>query len=707
VLGDLATVSLVERRSLPPLSPDAVAQLARTHGVDARELYRVTRGNPFFVTEALASEHETLLPPTIRDAVLARAARLSAPARELLEIVAVAPPQAELWLLEGMAGDRLAHLEECLASGMLDAHPSAVAFRHELARLAIEESLAPNRTTALHTLAVAVLAEPPGGHPDLARLAHHAEAAGDAEAVARFAPAAAERAASLGAHREAAAQYARALRFGDRLPLEEHAELLERRSYECYVTDQSAEAIHALERAVDHHRTLGDATKEGAALAMLSRRQWCSGRVAEADESARQAVALLEWLPPTRELGLAYATMSSAAMNAEDAPETLVWGTRAIDLAQRFDDIESLVDVLNSTGTSDALRGLPQGFEKLERSLAWAEEAGLEDHVGRAFIHLAWAIMRTRRYDLLGRIETGIDWCSEHGLDLWRLYLLAYRSRIDLDRGRWDEAAEAASFVLAHRRTALLLKILGLAVLGLVRARQGDAEHGPLLDEALELANEAGELQHLAPIAVAREEAAWLAGDFDSVARETEPCLELAVRRNASWVAGELAFWRRQAGIREEAPVTAAEPYAAQLRGEWPRAARLWKELGCPYEAALALADGDEDAARRGLDELQALGAHPAAAIVARRLRERGASGVPRGPRHSTRTNPAHLTARELEVLAVVSQGLRNAEIAKRLFVSEKTVDHHVSAILRKLGVRTRGQAASEASRLGIALDCV
>src|SRR5262249_945468 len=270
----------------------------------------------------------------------------------------------------------------------------------------------------------------------------------------------------------------------------------------------------------------------------------------------------------------------------------------------------------------------------------------------------------------------------------------------------WEEAADAASFVVTHRRTAVLLKILALTVLGLVRARRGDPDHRRLLDEALELTEGASELQHVAPVAVARGEIAGLEGDFDAVARETQSCLDLAQSCEASWVVGELAFWRRQAGLQEDLSGEAAEPYAAQLRGEWQRAADLWTEIGCPYEAALALADGDaEQSARRGLDELQALGARPAATIIARRLRERGASGLPRGPRPSTRTNPANLTTREIEVLALVSQGLRNAEIAERLFVSEKAVDHHVSAILRKLGVRTRGQAAAEAARLGIALD--
>jgi DNA-binding CsgD family transcriptional regulator len=702
VLGELGTVDSVWRMKLPPLSASAVTELARPYPVDADELYRVTGGNPFFVTEALAGGREALPPSTVRDAVLARAGRLGAPARELLEAVAVVPPQAELWVLEKLAGDRLEHLEECLASGMLAAQPESVAFRHELARLAVEESLAPNRRVELHKLALSALADPPGGSPDLARLAHHADAAGDAEAVLRFAPAAAERAASLGAHREAAAQYARALRFGDRLPLERQAELLEKRSYECYLTDQSVEAVQALEAAIEHYRTLGDVRKEGAALSMLARRVWCGGGVAHSRSPGYEAVSVLERIPPTPELAVAYSTLSSVAMNAEDAEATLTWGNRALELTERFGDVETVVFVLNSIGTMESLRGRAGGFEKLERSLALALEAGLEDHIGRAFIHLGWVVARTRRYDLIDRIDAGVEYCSEHGLDLWQLYLLAYRARTDLDRGRWERAADAASFVLAYPRAALLLKIVALAVLGLVRARRGDPDHRRPLGEALELAITAGELQHLAPIAVARGEGAWLEGDRDAVARETESCLELALQCEAPWVVGELAYWRWQAGIREEVPVIAAEPFALHMRGEWRRAAELWTQIGCPYEAALALADSDdEETARRGLDQLQALGARPAAAIVARRLRERGASGLPRGPRPSTRTNPANLTARELEVLGLVAQGLRNAEIAERLFLAEKTVDHHVSAILRKLNVRTRAQAAAEAIRLG------
>ena len=150
----------------------------------------------------------------------------------------------------------------------------------------------------------------------------------------------------------------------------------------------------------------------------------------------------------------------------------------------------------------------------------------------------------------------------------------------------------------------------------------------------------------------------------------------------------------------------AAKPYALSIAGDWRGAAACWRELGCPYEAALALADAeDPDALRESHEQLLGLGAARAAAIVARRLRELGVRGLPRGPRARTRANPAGLTARELEVLALLVEGMRNAEIAERLVVSTKTVDHHVSAVLRKLGVRTRGEAVAEAGRLGIALE--
>ena len=703
VLGEFASGQAVERLKLEPLSPVAVATLAEPHGVDAEELYRKTEGNPFFISEVLAAG-EGAIPDTVRDAVLARAARLSPAASKLLEAAAVVPPPVELWLLEALAANVFDRLDECLTSGMLTGAPASVAFRHELARLAVEEALAPNRRAALHQTALAALADPPGGAPELARLAHHAEAAGDRKAVLEFAPAAAAQASSLGAPVEAAAQYARALRFADEQPLEARAELLKRRAFECYLIDQADEAAEAQKGAVDCYRRLGDRRSEGDALRGLSALLWCPGRVAEAVQFGQEAVALLERLPPGHELAMAYSTGLRLCTLAEDNEGALVWGTRAIELAQRLDDTEVLSHAQISIGALEYLTGAPEGRENLERSLELAQQAELHEHVDHAYQLLARVALQHRSYALVNRyVEAGLEQCAEHGFDLGRLYLLVYRARAELDQGRWSEAVDSAALVLHERCVSTTPRIFAFVVLGLVRARRGEPEVWPPLDEALALGEPTGELPRIAPVASARAEAAWLEGEHESVADATDGALDLAVQRRAPWVIGELACWRWRAGIREEIPPGAAEPYALQLRGEWAQAAELWTEIGCPYEAALALADADDDDALRGaLAEFQRLGARPAAAIVARRLRKRGARALPRGPRPATRTNPANLTARELEVLALVARGLRNAEIAERLFLAQKTVDSHVSAILRKLSVPTRRDAGAVAVRLGL-----
>jgi DNA-binding CsgD family transcriptional regulator/tetratricopeptide (TPR) repeat protein len=704
VLGELATTRTVTRLGVAPLSADAVGELAEPHAIDAQDLYRQTNGNPFFVTEVLAAG-TIEIPHTVRDAVLARVARRSDPARRLLEAIAIATPQAEVWLLEALAPAELDHLEECLASGMVSSQPDGVSFRHELARLAVEESLPPNRRVALHRSALAALAAPPDRAADPARIAHHADVAGDGAAVLRFAPVAAARAASLGAHREAAAQYARALRFAGILPRQEQAELLEQRAYEGYLTGELEGAIAAQEDALAHRRALDDPLAEGDCLRSLSRLYRFLGRTADAAEVGRQAVATLEALPGGRELALAYVNLGHLYTVAEDADEATAWSSKALALGEQLDDPQVLAYALTNFGANQILAAAPEAPAQLEQSLELALRSGFEDHAGRAYINLVWWPLLRRRYDLVDRyLEEGLEYCSERGLDLWRLFLIPCRARVELDRGRWTEAADSASLALRDRRTWPVPRVLALTVLGLVRARRGDPDVWPLLDEALELAEPTGELQRIGPVAAARAEAAWLEAKHETVAGETGAALDLAARRRAPWAIGELACWRRRAGIDEVVHEAVAAPYAAELAGDAGRAAELWAELGCPYDAALALADADDDdALRRALDELQRLGAQPAAAIVARRLRERGVRGLPRGPRATTRENPAGLTSREIEVLELVGEGLRNADIAERLYLSEKTVGHHVSAILRKLDVRTRGEASAEAQRRGIA----
>src|SRR3954449_20741 len=396
---------------LEPLSPEAIAVLAAPHAVDPGELHRTTGGNPFFVTEALAAG-EQRIPSTVRDAVLARAARLSPDARSLLEVVAITPRRVEPWLLEILAEGDVDSLEECLGSGMLTAEPRGVAFRHELARLAFEEGIPPSRRFALHRAALEALSAEQAGRNDPARLAHHAEAAGIPALVLLHAPAAAARASSAGAHHEAAAHYGQVLQYADELPKDQLARLLELASYESYLLDRYDDSIEALERAALLRRELDDQRGEGEALRMLSERLWCPGRVDDSERVARRALALHEALPPSRELAKAYATLAKLYGNGDDADQAAEWGARAIELAERLDDTDVLIDALISMGTVEVLVGRREGRERLDRGVELARRAGRDTDVARAFENLATVSRRRRAYDDSDAyIAEGLEFC--------------------------------------------------------------------------------------------------------------------------------------------------------------------------------------------------------------------------------------------------------------------------------------------------------
>lgn len=700
VLGELATAPDVSRLSVPRLSRDAVRRLAQDHDADGDALYQLTGGNPFYVTEVLATGTESL-PDTVRDAVLARVAPLGDGARHLLCVVALVPGRTELWLLDAAAPDQLSHLDACLAAGVLREAGDGVAFRHELARLAVESSVTVARRRSLHGAILTALASPHAGPPDVSRLAHHAEAAGDVASVLEHAPVAARQAAAAGAHREAAGQYARALRHAAGLSPRERAELLRAYADEAELTGRFTEVVEARHEAAGLYRDLDDRLAEGHCLSRLTVPLLRAGRNTEAEAASRAAIELLETLPPTRELGSAYADQAYARMLSRDNSDGVMWGEKAVALATELGDRDTIAFGLNMVGTSHVMAGeIDRGVGYLRRSLALARADGMEHRIASALGMLGSGLGEMYELESSERyLREQIAYAEAH--DLWPQYSRAWLALVHVYRGRWDDAVELAHDVLVRAHDPIS-KIAALIAVGRVRARRGDPGAADVLDEALELARPGGHLQRLGHVHAARAEARWLVGDTEQAAVEARAVYHLAVEKRHLWFAGELAYWRHRAGDGEPWPDWLATPYRLELAGAAREAGDAWRDRGCPYEAARALsAADDEKSLLEALGDLERLGAGPAAMRVRRRLGELGYS-VPRGPRAATRANPGALTARELDVLELLSAGKRNAEIAAELVVSRRTVDHHVSAILRKLGVRNRGEAASAAREHGL-----
>ena len=304
------------------------------------------------------------------------------------------------------------------------------------------------------------------------------------------------------------------------------------------------------------------------------------------------------------------------------------------------------------------------------------------------------------------RLATAIAFATEHDLDFRRWYLLAARATLRARQGDWDAAEAGVRQLLRQPMLSPVTRIVALTTLGQVGARRGDPEAAASLDEALALAERTGQLLRLGPVRAARAEAALLAATRARAREEAQAVRDLVFSRGNRWQRGEFAWLLWQAGERDIPTDNLAAPYALQIAGDCAAAAAAWHELGCPYEEACALAESDDPAlVRRAIAIFEELGAKPALTHAMRRLRTLGVRDLPplrRGPRASTRAHPAGLTQREAEVLALVAAGLRNAEIAERLYLTPKTVSHHLSAIYAKLGVETRIEAAQAASQLGM-----
>jgi len=693
VLGNLVRLETVHRLRLEPLSADAVSRLAAPHGVDPVWLYRITGGNPYFVVELLAAESGGDVPESVRDTVLARVARLTPAARSTLNLLAVMPDRVDIDVIRHAMGDTDG-IDECEHAGLVIASGTTVAFRHELARLAVERAIPATAVPELHRGALSSLAAMP--EPDLARLAYHAGRAGDAEAVLKYCPVAAEQAARMGAYGAARSHCEVALRFADRLPPPRRAALHELSGTASARAGLIDEAIEAYERAEAAWREAEDLDRAGAAMATRGQYLWAAGRASEAHKVTSDSIVMLENRPPGPGLVAAYTYGAYLRMLSRDRPGAIDLGTRAIGLAERHGDLAMLSKALNVVDTSMWTIDPDRASAMMERSLAAAYESGDDQTIGLALGNWGSAAIEVRRYaEGDHRTQQDIEWCSGRDLDIGRDYSRAWLARSAFEQGDWSRAESIVDDLANREYGNVSTRTIALTVRGLLAVRRGDADGEALLAEAWRLALQAEDPPRMWPVAAGLAESAWLCGRTERIADLIGETYQLACDLKEPWAIGELGYWLWRAGGLSGPVPGMALPYALHVGGDWAGAARAWDSIGCPYEAAAARADSDDtDQLIAALQTFHRLGARPAANLVRRRLRGRGVLRPPRGPHRATLANPAGLTGRQLEVLRLLAAGLSNADIAGRLHISRRTADHHVAAILAKLGVASRHDAA-------------
>lgn len=699
LMGDLASTAQVSRLHLPPLSEAAVAVLADESGrdVDAAALHRTTAGNPFFVTAVLADDGLGL-PATVRDAVTARIMRLPAGAQRLLEAAAVAGTTAPIPLVLTLAGAASSSLDACVAGGLLTVSGPRVEFRHDLVRQAVLDGLSPSAFMELSGRALSELVS--SGSTDHRVLAAHAVACDDAAAVLRHAPAAARLASRLGSHREAANGWRTVLAHGGALSDAERADVLEDLSYECSLLSLPMEALTARREALVLREASGDRRAVGIDQRWMSRLLWFEGQVREAERYALSAVETLEPIGGA-DLAMAYSNVSHLRMLTGDADSALDWGLRA-RAAGRAAGVRAVeAHAANNIGVALLRLGDDaQGRTSLEESLAIALADGLDEHAARAYTNIgALHVIKRELAAAEEDLRVGIAYCEERDLDQFSLYMRGWLAGVLIERGHLDAGFDQAARVLQTRQLSTVNRITALVPSCLAALRRGDADLDARLAELRSLARTAAEPLRMLPVALLEAEVAWTRGDHPGIVSTTDSAWSAFSHMSERWILSELAWWRRRGGAEDDLTGEEPEPFALMRAGRSREAGDAWNEVGRPFWAALALAGGTPQETAESVASLLRMGARASAEAVRRDLAAAGRP-VPRGPRQTARANQAGLTARELEVLAYLVEGLSDAEIAAALTLSQRTVGHHVSAVLRKLGVPTRSRAAAAAASI-------
>ena len=692
VLGAIGSDEAVLLELLP-LSRKAVASLA---GGDGDALYAATGGNPFYVSELLASGDTTELPPSVANAVVARVSRLGDEARRLVELVSVVPNRVATELLDTVMAGWADAAEEPERRELLEIDGTHVHFRHELARNAVRASIPASTRRRLHADVLEALL---AGTPDPADVVHHAECAGATDVVREYALIAARRAAAFESNREAYSHYRRASDFADSLDAVDRADLLEELATAAYLVGRLGDAFEAIQGAIAIHRRLGDQASLGRCVRVLSRFHWFAGDGVPAREKALEAITILEPLGESIELARAYSGVAQLAMLADEGAQALSWGESALELATRLGDDSTRAHALVNIGCAKVQMDADETGPLLEAHAA-ADAVGEREDATRAlgnlgFVQLSWA----RPAPALSYARRALAYAQQHEVHTYVSYGTTALAWLRLREGDWEEAERITRGEV--ERGMSIVQLLAQTVLAELAIRRGDPDASERLAELTVHADRTGEPQRIVPVIELMAEAALT--NCDPIPAERFEELAELIRAPDGLrgrYALRLAAWAAVAGVEIELPQPASGPYAAMLARDWFEAADAFSEIDWVYDRALMLSLLDDEAALvEAMDIARRLGAEPLTRRLTVRMRELGMR-VPKGPRRTTRENAAGLTARQLEVVELIAEGLTNAEIAERLVVSQRTAEHHVAAVLTKLGATTRREAARRASEL-------
>jgi DNA-binding CsgD family transcriptional regulator len=692
VIGDLPPQS-VTRIELGGLPRSAVSEIIHGSGLDADRVLEVTHGNPLLVTE-MASTGSDEVPGSVRDSVMARVGKLSPPARDMLRAMSVIPeriPRDEFSSVTEGSADQLA---ECERLDLLEVGVDTLSFKHELIRRAVEASLTISESVAIHR----ALLEKLPANTSPARLVHHARFAKDVPRMIEYAPGAARAASEVGSHREASAHYQALEPYLDHMGTLDRAGILfDWARVEYYLGN--VESIEILDRAIGLYREVGSETGLSRALVLGVELNRTHGRFDSAKGSAIEAIQILEHGEPVAELAHALAADAWLLIHQGLIKEAEANADRAIVIAEATGAELAMLDALGVKGTLLYVRGEAGGLDFMDELRQRAKRGGYGHEEVWALLRMAVVALEIRDLDRASDFSVQArDTAVRYELPILETMAISVYTEARFWGGAWAEAEDLATETIGRHSYA---DARLAAVLGALRTRTGRGGGEEFLERAWALAGESGEIDHLLISAAALAEKMWIESRPDAeLLAQFRDLVERGIRFEYPWPAASLALWLWMLGDRET-PDGLPVPYRDLFEGRIDSTAEFWQSRQIPYERALALMCGDVSQRLQSLHILESLGASAVASKVRRELRADGVS-VPRGRGKATRSHRAGLTGRQAEVLRLLDEGLSNAQIADRLFVSPRTVENHVSALLAKLNSATRSEAVERARSEGL-----